>query len=175
MLTPTRCDLPLATASPAPYSHWMKMPAPSLLAFLVVTPAAHAQVVPANPTKFKTRSIGGNTGGDVRVTPRDDGPDMRRFVTYLVLADSRTWTSADGKPVTGKLIAFEDLVVEVPAGSAEPPQPALPEHPTVVRAGKARLLVNNKPFEIPLARLSAPDREFIEAIRAARAKPPADP
>ena len=46
---------------------------------------------------------------------------------------------------------------------------AVPKNPTVVREGKARVLVNAKPFEIALDRLGAEERKFIEETRSALA------
>ncbi len=144
---------------------------------LLCVPAAWGQsdfpgnpVTPATPKKFKTRSDGGGLNTGATVDPgKPENPNVR-YVTHIVLYEYRMWTSADGKPLEAKLIAFEDLVSEVPKGTAEPAMPKPPEHPTVVRNGKARLLVNKKPVEIALDRLSQQDREFIEDIKAALAK-----
>ena len=68
------------------------------------------------------------------------------------------------------MIAFEDLVAEAPKGSADPVMPAPPANPTVTRGGKVRLLVNQKPVETALDRLSEADREFIGQVQAALAK-----
>ena len=48
--------------------------------------------------------------------------------------------------------------------------PAPPANPTVTRAGKVRMLVNQKPVEIALDRLSEADREFIGQLQVALAK-----
>ena len=48
--------------------------------------------------------------------------------------------------------------------------PAPPTKPTVARGGKVRLLVNQKPVEIALDRLSEADREFIAQLQASLAK-----
>lgn len=136
---------------------------------LLVISSASGQVTPASPKKFTTRPIGGRSGVGAELTPPPEDPTTR-FVTYFVLSESRGWTSADGKPITGKLIAFENGIVEMPKGSAQAAAVDPPANPTVTSAGKARLLVNNKPFEVPLARLSEADREFIENTRAAHAK-----
>lgn len=148
-----------------------------MLLGLLVVPAAWAQsdfpanpVTPATPKKFKTRSVGGGLDTGATVDPGKPVNPNVRYVTHIVLHDYRMWTSADGKPLEAKLIAFEDLVAEVPKGAAEPVLPKPPDHPTVVRNGKARLLVNKKPVEIALDRLSLQDREFIEDIKAALAK-----
>jgi hypothetical protein len=41
----------------------------------------------------------------------------------------------------------------------------MPAQMAVVRDGKARLLVDDKPLEIPLERLSEVDQKFVETIR----------
>ena len=125
--------------------------------------ALHAQVVPTTPTKFDTRRIGegmkgGGTVGFVPVKPQT----VVKTITHIVLGDPRQWMMSDGKFFVGKLIAFEDLVS---VGNAA--TPAVPKNPTVVREGKARVLVNSKPFEIALDRLGADERKFIEDTRAA--------
>jgi hypothetical protein len=50
-----------------------------------------------------------------------------------------------------------------------------PANPTVVKDGKARLLVDTRPYELPLDRLSQADRDFIEKIRTAAARTSATP
>jgi hypothetical protein len=136
----------------------------------------HAQnIIPPNISGTGIRGVGGGTGGGVEVNPEKPSETSARYITHIVLADRRQWTSTDGKPLIGKLIAFEDLTVEVPKG-ADPVAPAPPEHPTVVRDGKVRLAVDRKIFEVPLTRLSEEDRQFVEAIRQAHApKPPPKP
>ncbi len=126
-----------------------------------------AQVeIPGNPLvkpgKSTTRKTGGGTDTGISVVPSQ--PEQRH-ITFIVLSESRMWTSADGKPLDAKLIAFEDLVVPVPQGSAEPVMPKPPAHPTVVREGKVRLLVNKKPVALPLERLSEADRTFVETVK----------
>jgi hypothetical protein len=151
--------------------HFQFMKAPgitSLIGILLVSPlSAQTTDIPANPLvpggKTKTRSIGGGTNPGVSVTPAQ--PETR-LITYVVLSESRLWTSSDGKPLEAKLIAFEDMVVKA-EGTAAPTPPA---NPTVIRDGNARLLVNKKPVILPLERLSSPDREFIERIRESLAK-----
>jgi hypothetical protein len=132
-----------------------------------------AQVVPATPKKFVTRPIGGTTStGDVSVTP-GAAPAKNRYTTHIVLADTRAWTNMDGKVIMGKLVAFEDLVVETLPG-ATPPTPVPPAHPTVVRDGKIRLIISQKSSLVPLDRLSQADRDFVEKLRQAHAKPTAE-
>lgn len=127
---------------------------------------AAAQVVPAHPRQPVARPIGGGLSGGSTVEPSPKAPAKKRVVTHVLLSAERVWTSTDGRTQTGKLIAFEDSVVEVAADAPEPPPPAPPDHPTVVRDGKARLLIGKKAFEIPLTRLVAADRGFIEQVRA---------
>jgi hypothetical protein len=136
--------------------------------------SASAQVTPAHPKNFKTRPIGARGASATEILRPEEPPKVRQ-ITYFVLADFRQWTSSDGRPLSGKLIAFEDLVVETPQGSELPSAAVPPEHPTVVAAGKVRLLVNNKPFEVPLERLSQTDRDFVEKLRAAHARKAAVP
>jgi hypothetical protein len=135
--------------------------------------AGTAQVVPTMPKGMTVRPI----GGGVNVKPQEEKkkPPVKQYVTHLVLSESRVWGSADGKTLEGKLIAFEDSVAEAPANAAEPIAPSPPANPTVVRGGKARLLVKGKAFEIPLSRLVKADQDFIEQIRAGIAKRAARP
>ncbi|MBL9115930.1 MAG: hypothetical protein JNJ83_13060 [Verrucomicrobiaceae bacterium] len=134
---------------------------------------AIAQVVPTTPTKFGNRAIGGNGGAAVGlVTPPKPEPVVR-MVSYISLSQPRQWTSNDGKPIIAKLIAFEDMVVETTKAAAaneRPQMPKLPGKPTVVKDGKVRLLKEKQPFEVPLDRLSAADREYVEKLKAAVAK-----
>jgi hypothetical protein len=91
----------------------------------------------------------------------------------VTLSELRPWISSDGKTILGRLIAFEDVTIETPKG-APVPEFTPPPDPTVVKEGKARLLVKNKTYVLPLTRLSQDDRDFIESVRAATAnKPPA--
>ncbi len=132
--------------------------------FLSPQPLA-AQAVPATPTKFDTRRLGdaASGGASVNVTlPRTQ--TTVRTITHIVLGEPRQWKMTDGKFFIGKLIAFEDLVAE---GNAAPL--AAPKNLTLVRDGKARVLVNAKPFEVALERLGADERKFIEETRSALA------
>jgi hypothetical protein len=153
----------------------MKIPrVPVFLVLLGVTQALAQVDIPANPMvtpkKFKTRSVGGGVNPGATVDPGPSANPNVRYVTHIVLCDYRMWTSTEGKPLEAKLIAFEDLVAEAPKGSAEPVMPAPPANPTVTRGGKVRLLVNRKPVETALDRLSEADREFIGQLQAALAK-----
>ena len=149
---------------------------------LLTAQSALAQI-PANPlVKQPARnpandlSKGGFNGGDVGATvrPSQVKPTVQQ-TTYITLGESRQWTSVEGKVIEGKLIAFEQSVQKSADESAPPPDAT---QLTVVRDGKARLLVKSKPVELPLERLSEPDRAFIAKIRegiAAQAKKAAPP
>lgn len=144
-----------------------------LTGFLLTCGGSAQVVVPASPKKFVTRPIGGGSTGGVEVLPQGGTESQQvRYTTRVVLAESRPWTSTDGKTLEAKLIAFEDLVVEAPKGAPQPAAPAPPANPTVIRNGKVRLVSNQKPFELALERLSQADREFIERIRLQHAKKP---
>lgn len=139
------------------------LPFAVLIAFSGSLPL-RAQVVPATPTKFDTRGIGdgvkgGGAVGFVPVKPQT----VVKTITHIVIGEPRQWKMSDGKFFVGKLIAFEDIVMEGNAAAA----PVVPKKPTVVRDGKARMLVNSKPFEIALDRLGADERKFIEDTQAA--------
>lgn len=135
-----------------------------VVGFLLTVAGISQVVVPAAPgRKFTTRPIGGGAAGGVEVIPKET--PKTRYTTRIVLSVSRLWTSTDAKLLEGKLIAFEDMVVEAPQGAAPPANPTPPEFPTVTRDGKVRLLVNGKPAEVPISRLSKGDQEFIEQVR----------
>jgi hypothetical protein len=159
----------------------MKLSVPLILAGWIMAVPGHAQLVKPPPPEdsdtprgIDSRSGGGRTSGGVGVNPGGgSGQPKARYTTYLVLVDTRQWTSNDGTPLMGKLIAFEDLVVVAPKGDEPPESPEPPKHPTVVRQSKVRLLVDNKPFEVPLERLGERDRELIEKTRLAHAPKPA--
>lgn len=143
--------------------HFMRMhiilPSLGVVAFTI----ANAQiVVPASPKKFTTRPIGDSGGtGQVEVIPKDAAMPKKRTITYMVLAEGRSWTSNEGKVLEAKLIAFEDVVIDGESTAAPTP----PQHPTVMRNGKVRLLAGRKSYELEVSRLSEADREFIEQIR----------
>ncbi len=158
----------------------------ALIFVLVPVLPAHAQVVPGTPKKFTTRSTGvssGSTattitgGGSASIgVPAQRPPTIVRTTTYISLSDARQWTRTDGRSVVGKLIAFEDIVVEevkpngAPAAPAAATKPQMPANPTVVKDGKARLYIAGKPpYEVPLEQLSEQDRAFVEGIKAVAA------
>ena len=142
-----------------------------LLASACIIPASAQVDFPGNPMvgpkKYEKRAVGGGVDPGATV---DASQGTARYTTHIVLVEYRMWTSIEGKPLEGKLIAFEDMVAEVPKGSAEPKLSPPPALPTVVRDEKVRLLVNRKPVEVPLNRLSTADIEFIAQIKGALEK-----
>ena len=140
-----------------------------------------AQVVPTTPTKFTKRDVGAGASTSTTISSTGAGSAtagvsqpkteaMVRTITYVVLSRPRQWTSNDGKPLLAELIGFEDVVTmatksEAAAANAKPTMP--PGKPTVVRDGKVRLLVNQKPFEVSLDRLSPADQEFVNTMKRA--------
>lgn len=141
---------------------------------MLLTCGLEAQfVVPATPKKMTTRPLGGGSSVGMKINPADGAADQKvRYTTHIVLADSRTWTSADGRTLEARLIAFEDLMVETTKGAAKPGAPVPPANPTVTRDGKIRLVSTQKPFELALERLSQADRDFVEQVRTTHLKKP---
>lgn len=137
-----------------------------------------AQVVsPTTGKKFETRTIngsGGNNGVSINGSTTPAPPPKAKLVSYFSLSESRQWKSNDGRSLLGSIIAFEESVIEIdaanPAAAREAAQKAppakLPEKPTLIRDGKVRLLVNNKPYEVALELLSTEDRKFVEDLNA---------
>lgn len=147
--------------------------------FLVLAVAAMplcAQVVsPTTGKKFETRTIngsGGNAGVSINSTPQPS-TTKAKLVSYFSLSELRQWKSSDGRSLMGSIIAFEDAVVEIDAANVaaareaaqKAPAPALPAKITLIRDGEVRLLVNNKPFEVRLEKLSEEDRKFVEELQ----------
>jgi hypothetical protein len=130
--------------------------------------------IPGNPMvapkKSAMRPVGGGVNTGTVVEPAKSGVPKVRYTAHIVLHASRMWSNTEGKPLEAGLLAFEDLVSEVPQGSAQPVMPAPPANPTLIRDGKIRLLVKQKPVEVALDRLSQADREFIDQMKAALAK-----
>lgn len=148
-----------------------------LLVFALALPLGAQVVNPTTGKKFETRTIngsGGNNGVSINTAPQPAPSSKARLVSYFSLSDVRQWKSNDGKSLLGSIIAWEDSVVEIEAANAaaakeaaqKAPAPKLPEKPTLIRDDKVRLLVNNKPFEVPLERLSEGDRKFVEDLNA---------
>ena len=146
----------------------------AFLGLLGIMPGLAQIEIPPNPAatpkKFATRSVGGGVNPGVTIEPGKKAAPMVRYVTHIILYGNRLWTSSEGKPLDAKLIAFEDLTAEAAQGSGEPTMPDPPPNPTVIREGKIRLLVGQKPVEVALERLAQADREFVDQIRAALAK-----
>lgn len=127
-----------------------------------------------NPKKFTTRPIGGGVNAGITVEPGKAPATKVRYTTHIILYQNRMWSNTEGKPLEAGLLAFEDLVAESPNGKAAPIMPEPPKNPTLIRDGKIRLLVKQKPVEIALDRLSVADREFIDQMKAALAKKATD-
>ncbi|MEZ5386537.1 MAG: hypothetical protein R3F13_13575 [Prosthecobacter sp.] len=147
------------------------------LAFLLLaTLPVGAQVVnPATGKKFETRTIngsGGNNGVSINAATKSAPPTKTRLTSYFIVGEPRQWKSTDGRSLLGTIIIFEDAVIEFeaanPAAAREAvekaPAPKMPEKPTLVRDAKIRLLVNQKPVEIPLERLSEEDRQYVDDL-----------
>jgi hypothetical protein len=102
---------------------------------------------------------GGSAGAEIKRPPAP----VRRATTYITLSPERIWKNQEGKEVTGKLIAHEDIVVEVaPGQEAVAAKPA--GRPTVIKDGKVRLLVAKRPTAVALDQLSSGDQEEIRRI-----------
>jgi hypothetical protein len=141
-----------------------------LLCLFFVAPLVQAQVVPTTPTKFETKGVGVSApSASVGLSTRPAPPPVVRTTTYFTLTDARQWTSAEGKPLLAKLIAWEDLIVEQVKGTTAPAAPTPPAHPTIVRDGKLRMMVNQQVREVPLDRLCDADRAFVETLQAQHA------
>lgn len=140
-----------------------------LFSVLVFTSLAGAQVaVPTTPKNFTMRKMGDTSASAGIASPTKPAETVYRMVTYVALTPPRQWKSADGRSLLGKLIAFEDMVVE--SKNVAPPaneKPVMPATITVVRDGKARLLVDQKPFEVSLDRLGEDEKTFVKNIDAA--------
>ena len=146
---------------------------------LLLALAAGGQVVPTTPRKFATRAVGSGAVSSATVsqgsgsttagaaTARPEA--VVRTTTYIVLSGARQWTSSDGKPLLAKLIAFEDVTTESTAGAASSlnPQPPIAGKPTVIQNGLIRLMSGQKPYEVPLTKLSQADQEFIGTVKRA--------
>lgn len=143
------------------------------VAIICIAPAIAQVEIPANPMvqpkKGSARSVGGGLNGGISVEP-SGGSGMVRHVTHVILSQPRVWTNQQGRPLQAPLIAYEDLVVESAKGSPLPKMPSPPAKPTLIREGKIRLLVNQKPVEVVLATLSPGDQEYVEIMRDSIAK-----
>lgn len=150
----------------------MKTLALLLLAVVSVT----AQLVnPATGKKFETRTIngsGGSNGVSINNATKPLPPTKTKLTSYFILGEPRQWKSTDGRSLLGSIIIFEDAVIEFEAANAaaareaveKAPAPKMPDKPTLIRDAKIRLLVNQKPVEVPLDRLSFEDRKHVEEL-----------
>ena len=138
------------------------------LLLLAMAGGVWAQVVPTTPTGFKMRQIG-DSGASAGIASAPKQKETRyRQVTHISLSPARQWKSADGQSLLGKLIAFEDIVVESKGVAPDKnAAPAMPAKITVVRDGKARLMVDTKTYEVALDRLGEDERKFVTQIQAA--------
>jgi hypothetical protein len=144
--------------------------------FLAFTTVSMAQIAtPTTPTKFGQRGIsGGTNSGNASVNATTTAEATARITSHYSFGELRQWKSADGRSLLGKMIAFEDAVIEVKRQTATEaqsaamaaPAPKPPVKFTLLREGKIRLLVNNKPFEVPLDKLSAEDQTFAKQVEA---------
>lgn len=146
-------------------SHRFAFPALAAVLMLQVVEgqAQTNPVTPTTPTKFDTKKVGAATATNgATITPSSTAPTVRR-ITYLTLSPLRQWTGTDGKTLMGKLIAWEESVDSNPSKplSSKP----ITEKPTLLKADRVRLLIDNKAFEVPLTRLSAEDQKFIQDIQ----------
>jgi hypothetical protein len=151
------------------------------LLFILAVAATHAAgqvATPTTPTKFGTRTMtgGSSTGGNASVNVTTPPAETTvRLVSHFTLDGPRQWKSTDGRSLLGSIIAFEDSVVEMKAANRaaamaaaqNTPAPKPPEKFTIIRDGKVRLLVNQKPVEVPLDRLSEEDRAYAAKVNAA--------
>lgn len=147
---------------------------PILLA--MAAPLSAQVVLPTTGKKFDTRPINGSAGNsNVNVNnAAQPAPTKTKLISYFLLGDLRQWKSTDGRSLLGAIITFEESVIEFdaanPAAAREAvekaPPAKMPEKPTLIREGKIRLLVNKKPVEVPLERLSDDDRKYVEDLNA---------
>jgi len=138
--------------------------AATLSALLFFPAAVLAQAVPTTPTKFDIKPITGPTSSaGATITSKSTAPMVRQTI-YLTLSPLRQWTSSDGKTLMGKLIAWEESVTTTPGAPPPVAEKLLTEKPTVLKDGKARLLIENKAYELPLSRLDAESQKFIQQL-----------
>jgi len=146
------------------HSHRYHLLATGLL--LLINFTAILQSSAQVPIPAAKRPIIGGGSSNIGVVPKAPEKPLVKTTTYITFGEARQWTSSEGKPLLAKLIAFEEIVTD--STSASPQTPVLPTtSPTLVKDGKVRLLVNKKPFEIVLDKLSQPDRDFIENLSSA--------
>jgi hypothetical protein len=149
---------------PRHFPRMKALPLAATLGFLATLPLAAQVGIPATPKKFDTNRIGDAASGGSAVNATPQRPQtVLKTTTHIVLGEPRQWKMADGKSYIGKLIAFEDIVI---TGNAPAPL-TVPKNPTVVREGKARLLVEAKAYEVPLQNFGDEEKKFIEEVRVA--------
>ncbi len=148
-----------------------------LILLAMAAPLSAQVILPTTGKKFDTRTIngsGGNSGVSINSATKPPPPTKTKLTSYFMLGDPRQWKSTDGKSLLGTIIIFEDAVIEFEAANtaaareavAKAPPPKMPEKPTLIREGKIRLLVNQKPVEVPLERLSDEDRKYVNDLNA---------
>ncbi len=148
-----------------------------LILLALATPLSAQVILPTTGKKFDTRTIngsGGNGGVSINNTAQPAPPTKTKLTSYFLLGDARQWKSTDGRSLLGTIITFEESIIEFdaanPAAAREAvekaPPAKMPDKPTLIREGKVRLLINKKPVEIPLERLSDDDRKYVEDLNA---------
>ena len=137
----------------------------AVFGLLTTLPLAAQVAIPTTPKKFDTNRIGeaASGGTSLNFAKPTQPQTIVRTTTHIVLGEPRQWKMADGKSFVGKLIAFEDIVVQ---GTAAAPM-NVPKKPTVVRNAAARFYVDSKTYEVALDKLGAEERKFIEETAAA--------
>ena len=141
----------------------------SLLCLAILAWPVFGQSVSGGGSRSLNRDAipGGSSGAEIKQPP----PPVRRATTYITLSPERVWKNKEGKEVTGKLIAHEDIVVELaPGQEAVAAKPVA--HPTVVKEGKVRLLVAKRPTAVALDQLSTEDQAQVRHIEVSLAPKP---
>ncbi len=97
---------------------------------------------------------GGSFGGGGSVKPTPPRQPVTRTITYLALTKERQWLNASGKSIFATLVAFDagDKTKSIP--------------PTIIKAGKIRLLKEKKVFLLPLDTLAPEHRNDVLSIHA---------
>ncbi len=97
-------------------------------------------------------SGGGSFGGGAQVKPSTPRQTVTRTITYLALTKERQWLNTSGKSIFATLVAFD-------SGNKAKSIP-----PTIIKAGKIRLLKDKKVFLLPLDTLSPKHRSEVVSI-----------
>lgn len=152
------------------------------LVALALTVSVQAQVTtpipvtPTTPQSFKFKPVGESANAGATVAP-SAVPAVKQ-TTYVTLGTPRQWKSADGNSRIGTLIAWEQSVVTIPVtdknnpASGKATAPPIAGKPTIVRDGKIRLLIERKAYEIPLDRLGADEKDYVQKFETALAAKP---